>query len=120
MTMTNQMGMKKGCPQITRLNALLGRTKVMQCCIHRDKKVLRGRKLTSDRDATKTEPGLDVQDVVDDVVWREHDRVGDESVLVSLDSADHLRLRLRRLVVMNYTNSAEELHVRHLYVNIQR
>ena len=43
------------------------------------------------------------------MVRTEYDRLVDEAVLVPLDRADHSRLRLGRLVVVNDADAAEEL-----------
>ena len=46
-------------------------------------------RLTSDRNTAETEPSLDVEHVLDGVLWREHDGVRDEAVLMAFNSANH-------------------------------
>ena len=65
--------------------------------------------LTRDRNSTKPEPRLDIQDVLDDIVRRENDGVRDEPVLVPLHRTHHRRLRGRGLIVVDDTDAAKEL-----------
>lgn len=69
-------------------------------------------KLTGDRDPSESKPLLHVQNVLHEVVRAKDDRLVDEAVLVPLDRAHHRRLRLRRLVVVDDADAAEELQRR--------
>ena len=73
---------------------------------------MRKNKLTSDGDTAEAQTRLDLEYVVDDSIGTEADRVGDETILVAFDGADHSRLRLGRLVVVDYTDASEELSIR--------
>jgi len=68
-----------------------------------------------DGDAREAVLGLDAVDVGDGVVGREHDGVGDEAVLVALDSTYERGLLLDGVVVVDDADAALEGHVdRHL------
>jgi hypothetical protein len=64
---------------------------------------------TSDRDAREALGGFDAKDLFDCVVWPQHNRRGDEAVLVKLDGSDHCRLGRDRLVVMDDSDSSQQL-----------
>lgn len=66
-------------------------------------------RLTSDRNPTESEPILNIEDIFDYMLRRKDDRVRNESVFVSLDSAYHSGLRFGCLIMVNNTNSSEEL-----------
>lgn len=68
-------------------------------------------KLTSDREATETPLGLEVLGLANGSGRREDDRVQDETVLVSLNLADHLGLVLGGTVVVNNTEATKQSHV---------
>ena len=65
--------------------------------------------LTRDRDTSEAQTLLDVQNVLDQMIRGENHGIGDETVLMPLHSADHRGLRSWRLVVVDNTNTAEEL-----------
>lgn len=67
------------------------------------------KKHTSDGDATETELVLDGEDIGDGVVLGQADGVGDEAVLKLLDLADHLGLLLRGAVVVDDSQTTEQL-----------
>ena len=65
--------------------------------------------LTSDWNTRETKTLLDVKYVLNMMVRREDDRLGDEAVLVTLDCTHHRSLCRCGLVVVNDTNTAKEL-----------
>ena len=67
---------------------------------------------TCDRNATESEPSLDVQDILDGISGREDDRVADKTVFVTLYSSNHGRLTLCTLVMVNDTNPSQKLEVK--------
>ena len=67
--------------------------------------------LTSDGEATETPLGLQLLGLADGGLGRKHNGVGDETVLVSLDLADHLGLILRSAVVVDNTQTSQQSHV---------
>jgi len=64
---------------------------------------------TGDGDAAETELILDGENVRNGVVLGQADRIGDESVLELLDFADHLGLLLGSAVVVEDTDTSEQL-----------
>jgi hypothetical protein len=62
---------------------------------------------TRDRNAAEPELLLDIQNVFNSVVRRQNDRLRDEAIFVTLDTANHLRLCFRSLVVMDHTNTTK-------------
>ena len=62
---------------------------------------------TSDGNTGEPEPLLDVQDVLDAIGRRQDGGLGDETVLVALDGADHGSLGSRGLIMVNDTDSTK-------------
>lgn len=67
--------------------------------------------LTSDREATEAPLGLEVFGLTNGGLGGDDNGVQDETVLVSLNLADHLRLILGGAVVVNNTQTTEQSHV---------
>lgn len=67
--------------------------------------------LTSDRESAKSPLGLELLSFLDGGLGRKHNRLGNEAVLITLHLADHLGLVLRRAVVVDDTETAQECHV---------
>lgn len=67
--------------------------------------------LTSDREATEAPLGLQLLDLTNGGLGRDHNRIENETVLVSLNLTDHLRLVLGRAVVVDNTETTEQSHV---------
>lgn len=65
--------------------------------------------LTSDGDTAEAGPFLDIKNVLNEGIRGKNDRIGDKTVLMTLDAADHVRLRLRGLIMVNHTNAAQKL-----------
>lgn len=71
----------------------------------------RERKLTSHRETSKSPLSLQVLGLPNGGFRREYNRIQDESVLESLDLSHHLRLVLRRAVVVDNTQTTQKSHV---------
>lgn len=67
--------------------------------------------LTSDREATEAPLGLEVPSLTNGGLGRDDNGVQNETILISLNLADHLRLILSRAVVVNNTQTTEQSHV---------
>lgn len=67
--------------------------------------------LTSDREATEAPLGLEVFGLTNGGLGGDDNGIQDETVLVSLNLADHLRLILGGAVVVNDTQATEQSHV---------
>jgi hypothetical protein len=65
--------------------------------------------LTRDRYPTKSKSRLDIQDVGDRIDRSQHDRLGNETILVTLDGKDHRSLIFGWLIMVDYTYATEKL-----------
>jgi hypothetical protein len=68
-------------------------------------------KPTSDRETTEAPGRLKLLGLRNGGLGRDNDRVENETILVSLDLADHLGLVFGRAVVMDNTETSEKRHV---------
>lgn len=64
---------------------------------------------TCDGDAAEAKPCFDVKDVFHQVGGGQDDRIRDEAVLVPLDGTDHGGLGLGGLVMVDDTDTSQEL-----------
>lgn len=71
--------------------------------------IISAQRLTSDRNAGEAKPCLYVKHVCNSMLWRKHDRIRDEPVLVALHRPDHRRLGRSGLVVVDDAYAAEQL-----------
>jgi hypothetical protein len=81
-------------------------------CVSSCRGEIEGEGLTGDRDSAEATALLDLKHVVDGVVGREHDGVGDEAVFVALDAPDHRGLGRGALVVVDDADAAVQLGVK--------
>jgi hypothetical protein len=68
--------------------------------------------LTGDGNTAKPTTLLDIENVIDEVIRRQHDRVGDETIFMAFDTANHVGLRFSGLVVVDNSDTAQELQCR--------
>lgn len=68
-------------------------------------------KPTSDRETTEAPSRLKLLGLRNGSLGRNNDRVENESILVSLDLADHLGLVFGRAIVVNNTETSEKRHM---------
>jgi hypothetical protein len=86
--------------------ALVGRTK--EGIVHQGI-ARKTRELACDRNTAEAESGLDVENIFNQMCRRQHDGVGNEAILVSLDGANHVSLRFRGLVVVDDADTSQKL-----------
>ncbi len=76
---------------------------------HHERMGTRTEGLTGDWNTAEAESRLNVEHVLNDVRGRQHDRFSDEAVFMSFDSADHSRLRLGGLIVVDDADTPQQL-----------
>lgn len=77
----------------------------------KEKKKKKKKRLTSHRKPSKSPLGLQSLGLSNSGLWREHDRVQNETILISLHLLHHLRLIFRRAVMVDYTQATKQSHV---------